>query len=59
MIDALMADPRVQAAAVVARTFRIDPVPLLMDGGDDWPMIVRIAAARYVAAKEREAAEKK
>jgi hypothetical protein len=54
-----MADPRVQAAAVVARTFRIDPVPLLMDGGDDWPMIVRIAAARYVAAKEREAAEKK
>jgi hypothetical protein len=54
-----MADPRLQAAAVVGRTFRIDPVPLLMDDGDDWPMIVRIAAARYVAAKEREAAEKK
>lgn len=48
----------VQEAAVVARIFRVDPVGLLIDGGDDFPMMVRLAAARYVArCEEAEAAK--
>lgn len=37
---------------MVARMFRVDPAALLDDGGDEWPMLVRIAAARYVARAE-------
>ena len=40
---------------MVARVFRIDPAALLDDDGDDWLMLVRLAAARYVM--EQEAAE--
>lgn len=43
---------------MVARIFRIDPAGLLDDGGDEWPMLVRLAAARYVA-REEEAASKR
>lgn len=45
-------------AAKVARTFRIDPVPLLDDGGDVFPMLVRIACAQVIDAEERKANEK-
>ncbi len=41
---------------MVARIFRIDPAALLDDGGDDWRMQVRLAAARYVAAREEQEA---
>lgn len=43
----------VQEAAVVARTFRIEPAALLDDDGDNWPMLVNLAAARYVARQEK------
>jgi hypothetical protein len=48
----------VRSAALVARLFRIDPVPLLDDDGDDWPMLVRLACARVVEEAERKANEK-
>lgn len=54
----LQTDQRVRSAALVARLFRIDPVPLLDDDGDDWPMLVRIACARIVDDAERKANEK-
>jgi hypothetical protein len=43
---------------MVARIFRIDPAGLLDDHGDDWPMLVRLAAARYVIRTEEAAAKK-
>jgi hypothetical protein len=48
----------VQEAAVVARIFRLDPVDLLDDEGDDWPMLIRVAAARYVSRQEEVAAKR-
>lgn len=44
-------------AARVAREFKLDPVALLSDGGDEFPMMVRIAAARVVARDKRAEAE--
>jgi hypothetical protein len=58
MLAILMADARVRAAALVARQFRLDPVALLDDDGDDWPMTVRVACARIVDDAERKANEK-
>jgi len=49
--------PVVQEAAIVARIFRVDPAGLLDDDGDEWPMLVRLAAARYVARQEDKAAK--
>lgn len=43
---------------MVARIFRIDPAGLLDDAGDEWPMLVRLAAARYVARCEEAEARK-
>jgi hypothetical protein len=48
----------VQEAAAVARIFRVDPVSLLADDGDEWPMLVRVAAARYVVRCEEAAAKR-
>lgn len=48
----------VREAAMVARIFRVDPAALLDDGGDEWRMLVRLAAAQYVAQQEEEAAAK-
>lgn len=36
----------------MARTFRLDPVELLRDGGDSFLTLVRIAAARVVEQDE-------
>ncbi|MGH3986598.1 MAG: hypothetical protein ACRDTZ_04685 [Pseudonocardiaceae bacterium] len=44
-----------QEVAQIARTFRLDPAALLRDGGDDFPHLLRLAAADYIA--EREAQE--
>lgn len=56
MIEWLAGLGPVQEAGMVARLFHQDPVALLDDGGDEWPMLVRVAAARYVArVEEREA----
>lgn len=41
----------------MARIFRVDPAGLLDDDGDEWPMLVRLAAARYVARQEDKAAK--
>lgn len=43
---------------MVARLFRLDPVALLDDDGDEWPQLVRVAAARYVARQEEAAAKR-
>jgi hypothetical protein len=48
----------VQEAAVVARVFRQDPARFLDDDGDDWPMMIRVAAARYVVRQEEAAAKR-
>jgi hypothetical protein len=48
----------VREAAMVARVFHLDPVMLLDDDGDDWPQLVRIAAARFVARQEEAAAKR-
>jgi len=37
---------------MVARMFRQDPAAMLDDDGDEWRMLVRVAAARYVARCE-------
>jgi hypothetical protein len=43
---------------MVARMFRQDPAAMLDDDGDDWRMLVRIAAARYVARSEEAEAKR-
>jgi hypothetical protein len=59
-IEFLTGLPVVQEVAVVARIFRQDPARLLDDDGDEWPMLVRLAAARYVIrCEEAEAAKAK
>jgi hypothetical protein len=57
MIAFLSHHPAVEQAARVAREFKLDPVELLSDGGDEWPMMVRIAAAQVVARDKRAEAE--
>lgn len=54
----LKADRRVRLAAMVARQFRLDPVALLDDNGDDFLMLVRVAAVEIVQEAEKRAAEK-
>jgi hypothetical protein len=48
----------VREVALIARVFRQDPVALLDDEGDDFPHLVRLAAARYVARQEEAAARR-
>lgn len=48
----------VQEAAAVARLFRIDPISVLNDEGDDWPQLVRLAAYRFVVREEEAAAKR-
>lgn len=56
-IEFLSHDPRVEQAARVARVFHLDPVVLLDDSEDEFPMLVRIAAAQVVNRDEQKAAE--
>lgn len=58
MIEWLAGLGPVQEAAMVARLFRQDPAALLDDGGDEWPMLIRVAAARYVARCEEQEAKR-
>jgi hypothetical protein len=48
----------VREAAMVARLFRLDPVMLLNDDADEWPMLVRVACARFIARQEEAAAKR-
>lgn len=66
MIEFLSRDARVEQAARVARVFHLDPVALLTDNEDEFPMMVRIAAVMVVnrdkqkeAEAERRAAKRK
>lgn len=49
--------PSVEAAARVGEIFGQDPVALLQDGGDDFLMLVRIAAAQVVERDRKAKAE--
>lgn len=46
-----------EQAARVARVFHLDPVALLDDNGDDFPMLVRIAAVMVVNRDKKAEAE--
>lgn len=46
-----------EQAARVARVFHLDPVALLDDHGDDFPMMVRIAAVMVVNRDRQKEAE--
>lgn len=58
VIDYLTGLGVVREAAMVARMFRLDPVSLLNDDADEWPMVVRVACARFIAAQEEAAAKR-
>jgi hypothetical protein len=57
-VEWLSRHPTVQTAARVARTFRMDPVAVLDDGGDELLTHLRIAAMVIVGRDEEEAARK-
>jgi len=58
MLDFLAKDQGIIQAARVARVFKLDPVALLKDdGGDEFLMLVRIAAAMVVQEDKRKEAE--
>lgn len=58
MLDFLSKDASIIQAARVARVFKLDPVALLRDeGGDEFLMHVRIAAAMVVQEDKRREAE--
>lgn len=42
--------------AIIARVFRLDPVGLLDDHGDDFGHLVRLACAEYIADREADEA---
>jgi hypothetical protein len=52
----LQRDPRIKAAAHIARTFRIDPVAVL--NADKYEWLVRQASHNIIAIEENEAAKK-
>lgn len=58
MLDFLQRHQSIIQAARVARVFKLDPVALLRDdGGDEFLMLVRIAAAMVVQEDKRREAE--
>lgn len=57
-IEYLSHHPQVIQIARVARTFRLDPVALLRDDGDEFLTYVRLAAAQVVHRDEEAAAKK-
>jgi hypothetical protein len=52
----LQRDPRIKAAANIARTFRIDPVSVLNSDQYDW--LIRQASHNIIVNQENEAAKK-
>jgi len=62
MIVALATNPVVKQTARTADRFKLDPVMILDDQGDEWPHVLRAACLRVVEAddakrNERERAE--
>ena len=55
MLDLLSHDAELMQVARVAKTFSLDPVALLRDRGDDFLMLVRVAAAQVVERDEKKA----
>lgn len=47
-----------QAAAAIGDAFKIRPSVVLDDGLDEFPMLVDLAAAEYLADQQRKADEK-
>lgn len=58
VIEELSRDPLIVYAARVAKTFQIDPVTVLDDGGDELLGMVRVAAVMVVQRDEEEAARR-
>lgn len=58
VIDVLSHDPMVVMAARVGRTFRLDPILILDDGGDPLLNQVRVAATLVIQRDEEEQAAK-
>lgn len=56
-LEILRGDERLVTAARIAREFRQDPVAMLRDDGDEFVMLVRIAAAQVVHEDRRKEAE--
>ena len=57
IIEELAADPMVIMAARIGRVFRLDPIAILDDGGDELLNLVRTAATLVVARDEEKQAE--
>lgn len=58
VIEELAQHPLVIMAARIGRMFRVDPVLILDDGGDELPNLVRNAAALVVNRDEEKEAER-
>lgn len=58
IIEELAAHPLVIMAGRIGRMFRVDPVLILDDGGDELPNLVRNAAALVVQRDEEKEAER-
>lgn len=56
-IDWLSHNPLIELAARIARTFRIDPVTVLQDRGDEFLLNVRAAALTVVQRDEKQQAD--
>lgn len=52
-VELLKADPAVQMAGAIGRMFRIDPIIVLDDGGDEFIGLAREAAWHWVAEEEK------
>lgn len=48
----------VKQAARTADRFKLDPVAILDDGGDEWPHLVRAACMRVLEADDAKRAER-
>lgn len=56
-IEWLSRNPLLMLAARIARTFRIDPVTVLQDQGDEFLLNVRAAALAVVQRDEKQSAD--
>lgn len=47
-----------RTAARTADRFKLDPIAVLDDGGDEWPHLVRAACMRVLEAEDAKRAER-